>query len=246
MAYIDLKDVIVEFPIYNASGRSLKKRLIQMATGGKVDVGEEGYVVVRALNGITLTIHEGEKVGLIGHNGSGKSTMLRLLSRVYEPISGTADIQGSVGSLIELALGINPEATGRENIYIRGALLGLKKNEIHERIDEIIDFCGLGSFVDLPLRTYSSGMHMRLAFAVSTIIQPDILLMDEWLAVGDESFRQKSEDRLASIVEKTRILVIASHSRELISRICNRVIWLEHGLVRMDGIPEAVLPAYFS
>jgi lipopolysaccharide transport system ATP-binding protein len=169
-----------------------------------------------------------------------------MLSSVYVPSVGTADIQGDIGSLIDISLGVDPEATGRENIYIRGALLGLSKSEISEQVEEIIEFSELGDFIEMPMRTYSSGMHLRLAFAVSTIVRPQILLMDEWLSVGDESFKHKAEVRMAQLVESTHILVIASHSQELIRNTCNRAIWLEHGRIKMDGTAAEVCDAYFG
>jgi lipopolysaccharide transport system ATP-binding protein len=169
-----------------------------------------------------------------------------LLSGVYEPSSGSARIEGEIGSLIDISLGIDPEATGRENIYLRGGLLGMTRSEIAAQIDEIIEFSELGDFVDMPLRTYSTGMHLRLAFAVSTVVRPEILLMDEWLSVGDEGFKHKAEARMSELVRSTNILVIASHSRELVSHTCNRIIWLEHGKIRMDGDPQTVAAAYFG
>ncbi|MBP0633991.1 ABC transporter ATP-binding protein [Cupriavidus sp. amp6] len=246
MASIEFKDVCVDFPIYNASGRSLKKRLIQVATGGQLGADQQGRVVVRALEGLSFTLRDGDRVGLLGHNGAGKSTLLRLLSGVYEPSSGNARIKGEIGSLIDISLGIDPEATGRENIYLRGGLLGMTKAQITSQIENIIEFSELGDFVDMPLRTYSTGMHLRLAFAVSTIVRPEILLMDEWLSVGDEGFKHKAEERMTELVQSTNILVIASHSRDLVLHTCNRVIWLEHGKVRMDGDPQSVVPAYFG
>ncbi|MBP0628106.1 ABC transporter ATP-binding protein [Cupriavidus sp. AcVe19-1a] len=246
MASIEFKDVCVDFPIYNASGRSLKKRLIQVATGGQLGADQQGRVVVRALEGLSFTLRDGDRVGLLGHNGAGKSTLLRLLSGVYEPSSGNARIKGEIGSLIDISLGIDPEATGRENIYLRGGLLGMTKAQITSQIENIIEFSELGDFVDMPLRTYSTGMHLRLAFAVSTIVRPEILLMDEWLSVGDEGFKHKAEARMTELVQSTNILVIASHSRDLVLHTCNRVIWLEHGKVRMDGDPQSVVPAYFG
>lgn len=245
MASIFFENVSVDFPIYNANGRSLKKHLIKIATGGQLGADPEGRVIVRALEDLNFSIQDGERVALIGHNGAGKSTLLRLLGCVYYPSTGRANINGQVGSLIDISLGIDPEATGRENLYIRSAILGMSKREISEKIDEIIDFSELGDFIDMPVRTYSSGMHLRLAFAISTAIRPEILLMDEWLSVGDESFRCKAEKRMADVVEATNILVIASHSRDLIEKLCNRVIWLEHGKVIVDGTPCEVLPKYF-
>ncbi|MFY2598806.1 ABC transporter ATP-binding protein [Achromobacter xylosoxidans] len=246
MASIVFDQVCVDFPIYNASARSLKKRLFQVATGGQISANASGRVIIRAIENLTLTIRDGDRVGLLGHNGAGKSTLLRLLSGVYEPSSGRAEIRGDIGSLIDVSFGIDPEASGRENIYLRGALLGLTRADIKAKLDEIIDFSELGDFIDMPVRTYSSGMHLRLAFSVSTIIRPEILLMDEWLSVGDEGFRLRAEARMNELVESTHILVIASHSRDLIKETCNRAIWLEHGTVKMDGTPEEVTQAYFG
>ena len=221
MASIKFEHVCVDFPIYNAKSRSLKNTVMQAATGGKVSFGAEG-TIVRSLDNITFSFKEGERIGLIGHNGAGKSTLLRTLGGVYFPTSGKAEIVGEIGSLVDISLGIDHEATGRENIFIRGAL------------------------IDMPVRTYSSGMHLRLAFSVATIIRPEILLMDEWLSVGDAAFNAKAESRLQALVQSSRILVIASHSRELIERTCNRVLWFEHGQIRMDGAPKDVCKAYWG
>jgi len=246
MAYIEFNNVSVDFPIYNASGRSLKKRLMSVATGGQLGQDPQGRIVVRALEGLTLSFKDGDRVGLLGHNGAGKSTLLRLLSGVYEPSAGTAKVEGIVGSLLDISLGIDHEATGRENIFIRGGLLGMTRGEIAAQLEDIIAFSELGDFVDMPVRTYSTGMHLRLAFAVSTVVRPEILLMDEWLSVGDESFKHKAEARMSDVVQSTNILILASHSRDLIMHTCNRVIWLEHGKVRMDGDVSTVIPAYFG
>jgi lipopolysaccharide transport system ATP-binding protein len=217
-----------------------------VATGGQLGADQQGRVVVRALDGLNFTLNNGDRVGLIGHNGAGKSTLLRVLAGVYTPSSGSALIRGEIGSLIDISLGIDTEATGRENIYLRGALLGLERAEITERIGDITEFSELGDFIDMPLRTYSSGMHLRLAFAVSTIVRPEILLMDEWLSVGDEGFKHKAEIRMNDLIDATKILVIASHSKELVLKTCNRAIWLEHGKIRMDSDPETVSKAYFG
>ena len=245
MAHIVFDHVCVDFPIYNAKNRSLKNTVMQAATGGKVSFGAEG-TIIRSLDDVSFTLKDGDRVGLVGHNGAGKSTLLRALSRVYEPTSGYAQIEGEIGSLVDISLGIDAEATGRENIFIRGALLGLRRKEIENRFDEIVAFSELGSFVDMPVRTYSSGMHLRLAFAVATIIRPEILLMDEWLSVGDASFNAKAESRLTELVQSSRILVIASHSRELIEKTCNRALWFEHGRLKMDGTPQEVCRAYWG
>ena len=246
MAQIVFENVSIEIPIFNATGRSLTSKILEVATGGKLDADPTGRVTVTALSDISFEFKDGDRIGLVGHNGAGKSTMLRALSGVYAPTRGQVTIAGEVGSLIDISLGINPEATGRENVFVRGQLLGLTKKEIAEKYDEIVDFAELGDFMEMPVRTYSSGMHLRLAFAVSTVVRPEILLMDEWLSVGDENFKQKAELRLAQMVDATKILAIASHSRELIETVCNRVIWLEHGQVKMDGSVNEVLPDYFG
>lgn len=246
MTHISLKSVEIDIPIFNANGRSLTSRILETATGGRLDSDPNGRVHVRALDGVSLDIRTGERVAIIGHNGAGKSSMLRTLAGVYAPTKGEVSVEGTVASLIDLALGINPEATGRENIYIRGQLLGLSKSNIHDSFDEVVGFADLGDFIEMPVRTYSTGMHLRLAFAVSTLVRPEILLMDEWLSVGDSDFQQKAEDRLATLVDESKILILATHSRELIHQVCNRVIWLEHGRIKRDGSPEQVLSEYFS
>ncbi len=245
MASIELNNVCVDFPIFNANNRSLKNTILQSATGGKVDFGAK-EAIVRSLTDVTFQIQPGERVGLIGHNGAGKSTLLRTLSRVYKPTQGTAKIEGTIGSLVDISLGIDPEATGRENILVRGVLMGLKRSEVQARMEEIIEFSELGSFIDIPVRTYSSGMHLRLAFSISTIIRPEILIMDEWLSVGDDSFNHKAAKRLNQMVESSQILVIASHSRGLVEQICNRVLWFEHGRLRMDGGTHEVCRQYWG
>ncbi len=246
MTSISLEKVTVDFPIYNARGRSLKNRVLNMATGGSINSEGNGVVVVRGLDAISLELRRHDRVGLVGHNGSGKTTLLRVLTGVYVPTSGKIDIQGKCTSLINISLGIDPEATGRQNIFLRGALLGFRKEEMKMKLREIEEFSELGGFLEMPVRTYSTGMHLRLAFSISTILQPEILIMDEWLATGDEGFKAKANQRLNELVEKTHILVIASHAKELLAKNCNRVIWLEHGRVRMDGEPAEVLAAYFG
>lgn len=245
MVHINFNKVCVDFPIYNARNRSLKNTMMQAATGGRVDFGAK-KTIIRSLNNVSFSLKSGDRIGVIGHNGAGKSTLLRTIARVYEPTSGLVDVCGEVGSLVDISLGINKEATGRENIYIRGALLGLSRKQIEENFDEIVDFSELGDFIDMPVRTYSSGMHLRLAFSVATIIRPEILLMDEWLSVGDASFNAKAGKRLTDLVESSEILVIASHSRKLIERVCNRVLWFEHGTLKMSGDPKELCNLYWQ
>ncbi|MBV2143769.1 ABC transporter ATP-binding protein [Falsochrobactrum sp. TDYN1] len=246
MSAIKLQNVSVEFPIYNSSSRSLKNRVLSIATGGKIERRTDRLVIVRGLDNVSLTFRDGDRVGLIGHNGSGKTTLLRVLSGIYTPTHGSAVIDGHCVSLININLGIDPDATGRENIRLRSAMMGMPPEEIAEKFDQIADFSGLGEFLDVPFRTYSSGMQLRLAFATSTAVRPEILIMDEWLSTGDEDFKDRANTRMRELVDSTKILVLASHSKELMEKNCNRVIWLEHGRVKMDGNPADILPAYFG
>ena len=243
---IELRNVGVDFPVFNASALSLKNRMLSAVTGGAIDRKYDGSVIVKGLQNINLTIKAGERVGLIGHNGAGKTTLLRVLSGIYAPTEGEAIINGECVSLINISLGIDPEATGRENIKLRSAMIGFTPKETREKVDEIIEFSGLGDFIDKPFRTYSSGMQLRLAFAVSTAIRPQILILDEWLSTGDEEFRHRAEKRMKEVVDSTDILILASHSRQLLLENCNRVVWLEHGKIKMDRCDADVLNSYFG
>lgn len=230
MTSISLKNVSVSFPIYGAGSASLKKTLAASVTGGRFGK-ETGVNVVEALSGINLELKSGDRLGLLGHNGAGKSTLLRALAGVYEPSGGEFVRHGTVASLIDPSLGIEPDATGIENIMLRGLVMGMSKKQVDELTPHICEFSGLGQYVDLPVRTYSTGMMMRLAFAISTSVEADILLMDEWLSVGDVAFTEKAEKRMRDVVSKSGILVLASHSMDLIKKECNRVIYLEHGRI---------------
>lgn len=246
MASINLENVFVDFPVFNARSRSLKNRVLNIATGGRIESNSDGYVIIRGLDNVNISLNDGDRLGLVGHNGSGKTTLLRVMSGVYRPSTGRTSIVGKCTSLINISLGIDPEATGRQNIKIRGALLGLSKGQLRARQEEIEEFSELGNFLDMPVRTYSTGMQLRLAFSISTVIQPEILIMDEWLATGDEGFKEKANRRLHELVNQTKILIIASHSKELLLENCNRIIWLDHGSIRMDDKPEVVANAYFG
>lgn len=229
MAHISISNLTVEFAIFGASSRSLKNSIIAQATGGKVMAGARDVVVVRAIDGLDLEIKDGDRVGLVGHNGSGKSTLLRVLSGIYKPTAGRIDIEGRVGALLDPAAGMDMEATGFENIYLRGHLLGMATREISAKLDDIASFSELGDFLSLPMKTYSAGMAARLAFAISTAPETDILLVDEGIGAGDAEFQKKAEERVERLFEKTSIVLIASHSEELLARFCNRRIRMEHG-----------------
>lgn len=244
-ASIELKNVEVVFPVYNASTLSLKNRVLSAVTGGKIDRAYDGAIIVKGLQDINIRIDQGERIGLVGHNGAGKTTLLRILSGIYQPTNGSANIHGDCVSLINVGLGIDPEATGRENIFLRAIMMGMTPAQINKICHEIVEFTGLGQFIDLPFRTYSTGMQLRLAFAVSTAVKPQILIMDEWLSTGDEEFRERADQRMTEVVSSAEILILASHSKDLLLRNCTRLIWLEHGKIRMDGDPAEVAANYF-
>lgn len=198
-----------------------------------------------ALHGISFEIQRGEIVGLVGRNGSGKSTLLRVLAGIFEPDSGSVDLHGCTVSLLALGVGFLKDLSGRENIYLSGMLLGFTKQEIDEQIEEIIAFSELGSFIEKPVRTYSSGMSSKLGFAITAILKTDIILVDEVLSVGDAKFKKKSFNKMMELIsEKTRTVVIVSHSTETIQQLCNTVIWLHDGDIRMTGPTEQVMPQY--
>ena len=197
-----------------------------------------------ALNHVSLAINKGEVVGIIGHNGAGKSTLLKLVSRVLTPTSGRVWVRGKVAPLLELGAGFHPELTGRENIYLNGSILGLTRREIDEKLEGIIEFSELHEFIDAPIRTYSSGMWARLGFAVATDTNPDILILDEIMAVGDEAFQRKSEARIRSFFEKGITVLLVSHNMELVENLCTRVVWLDHGQVRGEGKAGEMVEGY--
>lgn len=204
------------------------------------------YQQFLALKNISLTINKGEIVGIIGHNGAGKSTLLKLVSRVLTPTSGRVQVRGKVAPLLELGAGFHPELTGRENIYLNGSILGLTRKEIDEKVPGIIEFSELHDFIDAPIRTYSSGMWARLGFAVATDTNPDVLILDEIMAVGDEVFQRKSEARIKAFFEKGITILLVSHNMANIRGLCTSAIWLDHGVVKQSGEPESVIKAYQS
>jgi lipopolysaccharide transport system ATP-binding protein len=246
MAHITLNQASVVLPIFNSSARSLTNKLVSAATGGALTAQKGGHLSIEALRDLDLNIFAGDRLGIVGHNGSGKSTLLRLLSGIYEPSSGSIERSGSIASLVDISLGINGENTGRENIFLRGKLMGLSKKEIDEKIEEIIEFSELGDYINLPVRIYSSGMLLRLAFSVSTSITADILIMDEWLSVGDGAFGERASARLGGLVDESEILIIASHDRALIQKTCNKVVWLEHGHIKKIGPTQEITSEYFG
>lgn len=230
MAGINAKDLSLHYQIAGHrgakfSGASAPKNLVK--------VGKKSYIL--ALDNLSFSICDGERVGLVGLNGSGKSTLLRVLGGIYAPTGGVLHVEGRVSSMFNINLGVQPEATGRENIIIRGLIKGWRYHEIEARMDGIIEFSELKDFIDLPLRTYSDGMRMRLLFAIATSFAPEILLLDEWIGAGDSNFQAKAARRMNDLVGKAGIVVIASHNQGLLKRICDKAIWLDQGKIRAFG-----------
>ena len=238
MAAIEIENLKKSFRIYADRGQSLKEKLLSAE--------RRRYQKRTVLDGISLTVEPGEAIGLVGKNGCGKSTLLKLMSRILYPDSGSVRLNGRVSSLIELGAGFHPDMTGRENIFTNASIFGLTHQEIEARLDEIIAFSEMQDFIDTPVRTYSSGMYMRLAFSVAIHVGADILLIDEILAVGDAAFQAKCFERLMEIKASGTTIVIVSHSMAQLERICDRTIWIENGKIRMEGAPNEVHPKYLE
>ena len=236
---VEVKDVTMIFNMASESLGSLKEYFISLARH------KFFFEEFRALKNISFDVHRGEVVGLVGTNGSGKSTMLKIIAGVLEPSEGEVKVHGNIAPLIELGAGFDPELSARENIYLNGALLGYTKEFIDANFDGIIEFAELKDFVDMPLKNFSSGMVARIAFAIATITEPDILIVDETLSVGDVFFQQKCERRIQHFIERGDVTVlVVSHSMEQVERICQRAVWIEKGDLRMDGPVDEVCKAY--
>jgi ABC-type polysaccharide/polyol phosphate transport system ATPase subunit len=235
---IRIENVSVWYRLPGEPIHTFKEYLIRMLQG-KIQ-----YVNFHALEAVNLQIFRGELFGIIGNNGAGKSTLLKVISRVLVPTQGQVWIKGKVTPMLELGAGFHAELTGRENVFLNGTLLGHSHRDIEAHMDEIIEFSELETFIDAPLRTYSSGMYARLGFACATTWQPDILILDEVLAVGDESFRRKCEQRMISFRNEQTTSLLVSHSMETILSLCERAAWLDHGVVRMVGPASEVVAAY--
>ena len=247
MASVTLNDVCLEYPIYGASSRSFRKAIFGR-TGGLIrrDAQHEKRIVVRALENISFKLDHGDRLGLIGHNGAGKSTLLRLLAGVYEPVSGTMEVEGRISPLFTSSPGIEADDTGYENIRTCGMYLGMSDDEIARKTPSIVEFCELGNYLALPVRTYSTGMMMRLGFAIATAIDPGILLLDEGIGAGDAHFAQRAEKRMQELIERSSILVLASHATGLIRDICNKAALMEMGRIIEIGPVDQIIQMYES
>lgn len=246
MARIELRDITLEYPIIGGHQRLLRKVLFSRRTGGSVQrrEGHQHSLVVRAIRCLSLTIKDGDRLGLIGPNGAGKSTLLRVIAGIYHPGSGSVVVEGNVSAMFNPGLGLDLDDTGMENIGSIGLHLGMSRREIRQKINEIAEFSELGEFLHLPVRTYSSGMQVRLAFAVATSIEPEILLLDEALSAGDARFADRARQRFDSLIGRTRILVLASHSNDLIRSLCNKALLLSQGEAIAVGPVDEVIDAY--
>jgi len=243
MVAITLSNVGVDIPIYDVSRASLRKALIGRTVGGRF--GESGsHVIVGALKNIDFEAHDGDRIALVGDNGSGKSTLLRVISRVYPPTSGVVSIVGNVSPMFDATLGMSMDATGLENIQIAGTIWGMTPSQIRNSVDDIASFTELGEYLNVPIRTYSNGMMLRLAFAIATVREPEILLIDEIIGVGDAGFFEKAFARLRQLVERSRILIVAAHADDILRRLCNKAAWLSHGSLVAYADIETVLAAY--
>ncbi len=254
-AFLRIEALSLDFPIYHGGARSLKKTVLSVASGklgpargapgGTVSGGPATRrVVVQALRDINLSLVAGDRLGIVGHNGAGKSSLLRAMAGIYEPVAGRVHVGGTLNALLDPNLGMNIDLTGRENIVLRGRYAGLSSGAIRLLEEDVEEFAALDAFLDMPVRTYSSGMVIRLGFGLATAIAPQVLLMDEWFMAGDSAFQDKARARLESVVRGAEILVLTSHTVSVLRTWCTRVLWLESGRVRADGPADEVLDQY--
>jgi ABC-2 type transport system ATP-binding protein len=245
MVYMNLQNVDLTYPLYGVSSQSVRKKIINIATGGIIG-DKDNIPVINALDNINFSLQEGDRVGLIGHNGAGKSSLLKVLAGIYEPTSGKLNYKGKIVSTLNISVGMDNEATGVENIITRCLFHGLTRKEIALKLDDIKNFTDLGDYLNMPIRIYSSGMQTRVAFSAVTSIDSDILLMDEIIGTGDANFLSKAERRLLNFMNKSKILVLASHSDDVIRKFCNKVIILEHGKLKFFGPTEQAFLNYYA
>ena len=242
-ALIELEDVSLRFVSYFDKQYSLKRAALDLLLRREAPVSSSEFW---ALRGVNLRVETGERLGILGANGAGKSTLLRLLARIYPPTSGSVKVRGNVAPFIEMGAGFNPEVSGAENILLNGAMLGFNRREMQAKVEGIYEFTGLREFADLPLKYYSSGMYTRLAFAIATEIEPDILLIDESLGAGDAAFLDKAKARIVTLLDRSNAVIIVSHNMNALREMCTRGVWMHKGLVVGDGPIDEVIDRYLE
>jgi len=242
MSKIELNNLSIKFRAYHNSDPSIKEYFLNFFRKKKPREHDDFW----ALKNISLVFNAGDRVGILGHNGAGKSTLLKTLCGVYQPSLGSVLVEGTLVPLLEIGAGFHPEFTGRENIYLNGAILGFTKNQLKKIEPEVIEFAEIDDFIDTPVKYYSTGMYMRLAFSLATAMMPNILVLDEIFAGGDAAFLQKAKKRMSDLINHSDIMILVSHDHLLLQTLCNRVIWLDHGRLIRDGLPEQVLTDYLK
>ncbi|MDO8654639.1 MAG: ABC transporter ATP-binding protein [Undibacterium sp.] len=242
MSSIVINDLSIKFRLYHDRSPSLKDYISSFFRSGQ----KSGYSDFFAVKNISLKINQGERVGIVGHNGAGKSTFLKALCRIYEPVDGSIFVDGRIAPLLEIGAGFHPEFTGRENIYLNGAILGYSNELLKVLEPEVIAFAELEEFIDTPVKYYSTGMYLRLAFSLATAVHPEILVLDELFAGGDAAFVKKATARMTQMVDKANIMVLVSHDTNLLRTFCDRVIWLDHGQIKEDGESNSVIDHYIE
>ncbi|MFI5334866.1 MAG: ABC transporter ATP-binding protein [Chlamydiales bacterium] len=243
MVGIELENVSLVYPVYGADARSLKTTMLHFATGGQID-RDRSKVSIEALNDVSFRLEKGDRLALIGHNGAGKSTLLKVLAQIYEPTKGTVNVRGQINSLFDIMVGMDQELNAYENIKLRGFILGLSKSEIKNLIPKVEAFSELGDFMKIPIKTYSSGMKIRLAFGIIVNVSSEILLIDEIVYVGDAKFIHKAKEHMRNLVHESDIMVLSSHDIHLTREFCNKALWLERGRIMRMGAIDEVLEAY--
>ena len=243
MAHVEIENVSLSYPIYGTNARSFKAALINMATGGRLHKNN-GNIVVEALKDVSLKLEKGDRLALLGHNGAGKSTLLKVLAKIYEPTQGKVNVKGKVNCLFDIMMGMDHELNGYENIMLRGLILGLSKPEIRELIPQIEEFSELGDFMKMPIKSYSAGMKVRLAFGIITHVFSEVLLIDEIVNVGDANFLEKAKKQMTKLVHQSEFMVLSTHDTNIVRELCNKALWLEKGVVKCFGEVEEVLKVY--
>lgn len=245
MPCIIIQDLHISFPLYHENMRNLRK-VTNLFLSGRLNEDKNRKIFVQGLRNVSFSLKGGDRVGLIGTNGAGKTTLLRTMAGIYEPVGGHIHIEGNISTLLDPSAGMNTELTGRENILLQCLINNIPVKQIRDIEANVIEFSELGDYIDLPFKTYSSGMRLRLGFGLATAIDPQILMMDEWFMTGDAGFILKATQRLETIIKKSQILIISTHVPQILAKWCNRILWLDQGFLKMDGSPQEVLPAYLN